>query len=257
MFKKSKMHIGKILYYASIVFNSTSNSFIQIIEHERSGGTWLAHILSNCYNIEFITRTTGWLKKRNGIVRLHGRHQYTYNNSKQIYILRDGRDVLTSYYFHLFKRLKIKQANYFKDIDDVKINMPQYLSLYFNKKLDNKNVWHLHVSYWIPKLKIVVKYEDLSKNSYETVKNVLMRLYSTHIDEKRLRKIIANHSFEKVANRQPGQEKRDRFHRKGIIGDWKNYFNRESAEIFNFYAGKTLIEIGYEKDSSWVTKCES
>ena len=40
--------------------------------------------------------------------------------------------------------------------------------------------------------------------------------------------------------------------RKGIVGDWKNYFNKEAREIFNHYAGDQLIKLGYEKDRSWV-----
>jgi len=42
--------------------------------------------------------------------------------------------------------------------------------------------------------------------------------------------------------------------RKGISGDWKNKFSREAKQIFNEYAGKELIQLGYEVDDSWIEK---
>ncbi len=42
------------------------------------------------------------------------------------------------------------------------------------------------------------------------------------------------------------------FLRKGIAGDWRNYFNKEAREILHHYAGRELIRLGYEKDASWV-----
>lgn len=39
--------------------------------------------------------------------------------------------------------------------------------------------------------------------------------------------------------------------RKGIIGDWKNYFKPHHKELFKKVAGQLLIEEGYEKDLKW------
>ncbi len=197
------------------------------------------------------TQWTNW----NSVVRLHIGHQYTYNTSKQLYMLRDGRDVLTSYYFHLFYRLQIPELKCFQNIEDVKKNMPKFLTMYFNKKLNNKNVWHLHILYWLSKCKIVIRYEDLLNNTYETLENLIEKIDNNQGVESRLNEAIHENDFEKLSKRKRGEENRISFCRKGIIGDWKNYFNKESARIFNDYAGTTLVNLGYEKNDSWIYRC--
>jgi hypothetical protein len=39
--------------------------------------------------------------------------------------------------------------------------------------------------------------------------------------------------------------------RKGIVGDWKNYFDERIGRIYREEAGEALIEAGYEKDLNW------
>ena len=63
--------------------------------------------------------------------------------------------------------------------------------------------------------------------------------------------IVEKYSFEKLSGRKQGQENNSKFLRKGIAGDWKNYFNKEARELFDFYAGAQLVKLGYEKDRSW------
>jgi hypothetical protein len=41
------------------------------------------------------------------------------------------------------------------------------------------------------------------------------------------------------------------FYRKGEAGDWKNYFDSENAGWFKACAGKELIDAGYERDDGW------
>jgi hypothetical protein len=68
-----------------------------------------------------------------------------------------------------------------------------------------------------------------------------------------LKNIVEKYSFENQSKRKRGVENRKSFLRKGIAGDWKNYFNKEAREIFYHYGGNALILAGYEKDDSWVT----
>jgi hypothetical protein len=39
--------------------------------------------------------------------------------------------------------------------------------------------------------------------------------------------------------------------RKGIVGDWMNYFDERVRRVFREEAGEMLVELGYEKDSNW------
>jgi sulfotransferase 6B1 len=39
--------------------------------------------------------------------------------------------------------------------------------------------------------------------------------------------------------------------RRGMIGDWKNYFSSDHTSMFKALAGQLLIDLGYEKDLDW------
>ncbi len=37
-----------------------------------------------------------------------------------------------------------------------------------------------------------------------------------------------------------------------VSGDWTNHFSKKAVEIFDHYAGDTLIDLGYEKNREWI-----
>jgi len=47
------------------------------------------------------------------------------------------------------------------------------------------------------------------------------------------------------------EERPDKFFRKGVTGDWRNYFSDRTKQIFKEEAGAELIALGYEKDDTW------
>ncbi len=50
-----------------------------------------------------------------------------------------------------------------------------------------------------------------------------------------------------MSGRNPDDERKNSLMRKGIVGDWKNYFDAESRISTEKYAGCQLISLGYEK----------
>ena len=67
----------------------------------------------------------------------------------------------------------------------------------------------------------------------------------------RLVDTVLRFSFEKQAGRIPGQGDPNSLMRKGIVGDWRNWFTREAGEVFDHYCGETLVRLGYEADRKW------
>lgn len=66
-----------------------------------------------------------------------------------------------------------------------------------------------------------------------------------------LKTVLERHSFERKARREKGTENQKSHYRKGVIGDWKNYFTPELKEEFKKRYGQLLVELSYEKDDTW------
>jgi hypothetical protein len=54
--------------------------------------------------------------------------------------------------------------------------------------------------------------------------------------------------------RERGQEDMTSHYRKGIAGDWANYFTRQHAEAFDERFGDLLVRLGYETNSDWIVR---
>jgi len=103
-----------------------------------------------------------------------------------------------------------------------------------------------------------IKYEDLISNPESSMASLFRRLEMT-VPQGLLLAIINIKSFQHMTvgkkiwqkGRAPGSEDRNAHIRKGIVGDWKNYFKPHHIERFKELAGNVLIEFGYEKDLYW------
>ena len=71
------------------------------------------------------------------------------------------------------------------------------------------------------------------------------------IDEEKIKALFINSHLKTKTARNNGEEKSNSFLRKGISGDWKNYFDSNCVEIFKHYSKDMLINLGYEEDNKW------
>ncbi len=93
-------------------------------------------------------------------------------------------------------------------------------------------------------------YEALLDNTKKIVQEILDFLeldYNNQI----LNNMISKSSFEFITGRKRGQMNKRSFYRKGVAGDWKNYFSSQDREKFKRIASDILVRLGYEKDYSW------
>jgi hypothetical protein len=60
-----------------------------------------------------------------------------------------------------------------------------------------------------------------------------------------------------TAGRARGTEDVSSHYRKGVSGDWKNYFTREHAESFEEQFGDLLRQLGYEESAGWVDEARA
>ncbi|OQX53844.1 MAG: hypothetical protein B5M53_06425 [Candidatus Cloacimonas sp. 4484_209] len=228
-----------------------------VAEYPRSGGSWVSQMLSEYLNTPFPRNQ--FPKFRSSI--MHGHYLYFPTMKNVFVVVRDGRDVMVSYYYHsLFKNDRCnarlveitRRELHCDDYNNIRENLPKFIEYKFTRKKYPRFTWSEFINSWIDKDVPIIKYENLLQDPVEELSKAIHKVCRVKPDKDRLKQIAKKYSFKKVAKRNPGVENKHSFLRKGIAGDWKNKFSREACEIFNLFAGRELIKLGYEKDDSWV-----
>jgi len=158
-------------------------------------------------------------------------------NSKLIFLSRDGRDIVDSMIdAHVpkswwkgleplltpEKRLeKIKEyCKSWKIVTDV-----------VKKAYENHN----------PKLRLLIKYENLLKNTFTELRKIY-NFIGISISDKDLQRKIEEHSFSKIPESEKGSGK---FARSATPGRWKKNFSDEEQKIMNEMLYDTLKQFDY------------
>lgn len=180
--------------------------------------------------------------------------------SKLIYLVRDGRDVLTSGVFHWFNKQSVNDTltDFEKKRRAVFLNnTEEQLPRFFQDKEIQQ--W---ANEWVQPIKTIEKarkkhqvkiifYEDLLANPEEVLKECLVFL-SAKTPKITLDKCVEEGSFRNMsAGRKKGDAVQNAHVRKGVSGDWKNYFTYADGKLFQDIVGNALVEYGYETDDKW------
>jgi hypothetical protein len=90
----------------------------------------------------------------------------------------------------------------------------------------------------------VVRYEDLHQRPQEVVGNLLWGMgYGSPVG---ITEALEKASFERMSEgRQRGEEDPAHFFRKGIVGDWRNYFTDEESQEFRARFLEIFHAFGY------------
>jgi len=233
-----------------------------VAEYPKSGGTWYSQMLADYLELPFPRNTTKPVLEK---CVMHGHELYKGYRDRVSVVLRDGRDLMVSFYYH---HLFFNEWNHhpsvqrhrdylgFRDFEDIRENLPdfiEYMNTVWARKFNHFS-WSDFVFSWLKNVPAgqVIRYEDLLSTPVAAMTLVINALGVVHIDRVKLEKIVDKYSFEKVAGRKTGIENKASFVRKGISGDWINHFTKEAREVFDQYSGEALIYSGYEKDRSWV-----
>jgi hypothetical protein len=181
--------------------------------------------------------------------------------------MRDGRDVMVSLYFHNargvpdgdYPPLTRRQRRIFPGLRNkrnVRENLPRFIEAQMKHPISTQGVnWGTHVTRFLemePANYALMVYERLLENPVDELRKAVLRITGEELEQNRLAASVEKYSFVRQSGRQPGTEDRSSFLRKGQVGDWVNYFNREAAEVFDRHCGEQLIAAGYETDRSWI-----
>lgn len=138
-----------------------------------------------------------------------------------IVMVRDPRDICVSatYYWIMKGSYKLEEFNqYFYRALESGGSNPSFQNSYIKYK---KQIPHF-----------LYKYEDMVNNDQLLIENILNYFKLGH-DSERLKQALELHSFKSLTKgRSNGEEQIFDHYRKGIIGDWKNYFTEEMNKKF-------------------------
>jgi hypothetical protein len=226
-------------------------------EFPKSGGTWVGQMLGRALGVPFP-------RNRLPILRpsiMHGHYLEPWGMKNVVVAWRDGRDVMVSWYHqqlipHEWNERQVRKSRRelpLEDYEDVYGNLPAFIEYAFTRPHSPRFSWADFVRRWHDRKDAMhVRYEDLRQDTAGQLRRLVRGLTGERLSLEEATAIAEEFSFERQAGRQPGEENKRSFLRKGVVGDWRSHFSPEAREAFNRYAGDELILLGYERDSAWV-----
>jgi hypothetical protein len=188
-----------------------------------------------------------------------------YPDAKIVYIVRDGRDVLSSERFRNFvEESRFLGAEDRRILDDLRRDQKPFTTgrrSIFNEQFIRRmaGAWANDLSEveqeaqrLFPGSFLTLRYEDLLKEPFQQTCRVWTFLGAGQLDAS-LEEII---TAEMATNPdEEWQAKRSSdiasFLTKGQAGNWRMLFSAADKALFKEVAGKALIRWGYERDTNW------
>ena len=219
-----------------------------LASYPKSGNTWLRFILSHLYSVEDVEINFQSIEKLiPGIMKpwkllfqkklldppvFKSHSPYADSNARyrNIYIVRDPRDVYLSYYHFLDGD---KDLSYF----------PWFMENYefpFGR-------WSEHVSSWLEHKDedhvVLVKYENFLENPNAELGRITAKLSLPSTEEERTN-AINNSTFKKMKDnaRKTYSSGNAPFVRKGVSGEWREAYTSEAQETFCKYEDVSLLK---------------
>jgi len=184
---------------------------------------------------------------------------------KLVHMIRDPRDISVSH-LHYFTVSNIIDTLVWMGGEDHEWNLGKPVEQIFaDIKLDKrhewiKQGWSAYVSNWesCSMEHSIVFYENLLLAPKICMTELMIEL-GFDVDEERITQAIARQAFDakrkQIAKtlhlRLYGPKIQMRNLRKGIAGDWKNYYTRREAELAQEIFGDMMLKLGYIKDRKW------
>ncbi|MCK4871341.1 MAG: sulfotransferase domain-containing protein [Phycisphaerales bacterium] len=183
---------------------------------------------------------------------------------RAICLHRDGRDVVTSYFFYLKSKNQLPEAITFseflwKDPDLKRCWLPPVDSASDYAGRGPAGLWAQHVTFWRAAASFkrihTTRYEDLLADPVGAMRAVFAYM-SVERDDADIKRLVRETSFKKLrrtesASAEKAKDPNRRFYRSGTRGNWREHFSLEDVEPFKEQAGQTLIELGYEDNLRW------
>jgi len=242
-----------------------------IIAHPRSGSTWLRTMLTNIMqpeansNPDVFNRLIPspsvrsiqnirdiWFLPSPRILTSHS--SYLPGLPKVVYLVRDGRDVLVSYYHYvIYRQSRLKGA------DVLGIDFSEFFKRYYHGHY--RYIWYLHVESWLVRGKkslgdrmLVVRFEDMKKDPQAVVSEVARfahlsaspELVASAVQKADLENMRKVEKQRWQAKGLGTPDETSSFYRSGQSKKWQTYFTPELLDRFLSCSAKAMQLAGYQ-----------
>ena len=157
--------------------------------------------------------------------------------AKFIHIIRDGRDGVVSGWHHIQRDTPEEARKQFPTFADYVASFAKQWAeiTQIGRDFGRRN----------PGRYFEIRYEELHADPDAHLARLLGFL-GVDASPEAIARCRESGSFQRLSGgRAPGEEDKQSHFRKGVAGDWKNYFDDKTLSIFNREAGHLLRELGY------------
>lgn len=208
--------------------------------YPRSGNTWLLRLLSDCLDCGWNSVNgeapdyPGAQHDADYLLRKTHAHE-TSDLRHTIFVYRDPRDVAVSIMYYA------QHANLKETIE--KLGTPI-------EKLNVDRYGAMQEAWWYSgKAAAEVCYTDLHVQPVPTLRNAIRRATGILLPEAKIEAAINRQSFLN-ARRRYGESQYHHI-RRGIVGDWRNHFDREAGRLMQEQFGELMRDQGFITRSDW------
>ncbi len=238
-------------------------SDVFIVSYPKSGNTWTRFLIGNAIytdvpldfiNVEKLVpdiylHTDSYLLQIEK-PRILKSHEYFHPKYKKVvYIVRDPRDVLVSYYHHLIKCRRI----------DSSYPLEKFAAQFISGEFDSYGSWYENVAGWIRVKKpgkelLLVRYEDMLADTMRELERIIVFLgierNFDHISAAINRS--SKESMQELERKQADQWETTKgtnlnlpFVREGKAGTWEGYLPVLVTDMIEDAWGDVMQELGY------------
>lgn len=158
-----------------------------------------------------------------------------------IYLLRDGRDSLLSYYFYNIKHKGYSESwdvffNRYYESNKYNSYREKYLLANMGNWSDNVN------SYLNLNNTLIVKYENLLANPLEYAEKIFSHINISFDKYKSNLELLFKKSKEEMAQKKQRDENE---RKRGSFGGWQDFYSDKQNELFISRSGEVLKKFDY------------
>jgi hypothetical protein len=232
-----------------------------IVSYPKSGNTWvrflLANILFNEEDINFQNISDYILDiYENNHDHIAYKHHPRYLKSheyfdprykKIVFVVRDPRDVLISFYYHQLKSMQIKDG----------YPIEKFADSFIKGSVGKFGSWQENVGSWIGARQddpsfLIIKYENLIQNANKEVLKITNH-FNINTNQTIIEKAVSKSSFENMKKTEKEKKFKGRgkfredilFVRSGKPGDWKNVLPISISDTIEKEWGRLMKKFNY------------